>query len=190
MIPIKYKPNIILNYNHTVVQINNAISHELCDSCLNNQIMNSLQLGKSKNEHLWKAQFEATLILDTNHSIYSALWKFWNDYIITTKIQIDFIEPYEVKRYNIGDFFEPHKDNYFVLDEKIDRKINLIVQLSDSNNYEGGDLIIGIGPNQFKITRNKGSVIIFPAQYIHQVTKITKGQRYSLIGHAWGPNWI
>lgn len=186
MIPIQNKPNIVRNIEHTLSEIDNAVSLELCDSCINETILNSFQRGKSKNEHLWKAQFDATLLLDTNHAIYSIIYNFLVDYIAKTDIQINFLEPFEIKRYNVGDFFEPHRDNYFALDCKLDRKVNLILQLSDSNSYEGGDLLIGPNP----VTRKKGSLIIFPSTYTHSVTTVTYGERYSLIGHAWGPNWI
>ena len=186
MILVKPKPNININYNHTILEIEDAIPHEICDICLNDGIQNSMQRGKSKNEHLWKAQFDSTLILDMNHIIYEFFNIFWENYVKKTNVLIDFIEPYEVKKYKLGDFFEPHRDNYFVLDSKLDRKLNLIVQLSNDSDYDGGNLVLGTKT----VSRNKGCLVIFPAMYIHQVETITRGERVSLIGHAWGPNWI
>lgn len=184
MFPIYFKPNTDLNYNHTITQHDGVIPYDICDVCIND--CKNFQKGKSKHEHLWKAQFDSTLIIDINHIIYQTLNNFWNEFVNKTNIKIDFIEYYEVKKYVVGDFFESHRDNYFTLDSKIDRKINLILQLSEKNNYEGGDLLIG----NHTVSRNKGTIILFPATYMHEVTKITKGVRYSLIGHAWGPNWI
>lgn len=186
MIPVTGKPNITINLEHTIIEHDSIIPHDLCDIIIRDALDNNLQRGKSKNEHLWKAQFDSTLILNENHLIYKSLNNFWNEFVNKTGTRIDFIEYYEVKKYSIGDYFEPHRDNYFVLDDKIDRKLNLIVQLSARNDYTGGDLLVG----DRIVCRNKGSLILFPATYIHQVTKITKGERYSLIGHAWGPNWI
>jgi len=184
MIPAVFKPKSIINYNHTVSLYDSIIPSYICDLCINS--CKNFQRGKSKHEHLWEAQFDSTLLTDTSHIIYETLDNFWNEYIDKTKIKVDCIEYYEIKRYISGDFFDIHRDNYFVLDHKIDRKINLIMQLSNGNDYTGGDLKIG---NE-TISRNKGTIILFPATYMHQVTKITEGTRYSLIGHAWGPNWI
>jgi len=185
MIPINPKPTIVVNYNHTLTQLDGIIPYEVCDSCVRDSLPN-FQRGKSKHEHLWKAQFDSTQILNEGHIIYKTLNNFWNEFIQKTNIQINFIEPYEIKKYIVGDFFDSHRDNYFVLDDKIDRKINLIIQLSAGEEYTGGDLKIG----NKTISRNKGTVVLFPATYMHEVTKITEGIRYSLIGHAWGPNWI
>jgi len=184
MFPICSKPNTDFNYSHTITQHDSVIPYNICDLCVND--CKHFQRGKSKHEHLWKAQFDSTLLTHTNHIIYKTLNKFWQDFVEKTNIKIDFIEYYEIKKYVAGDFFESHIDNYFVLDSKIDRKINLIIQLSEGVEYEGGDLIIG----NKTISRNKGTVVLFPATYMHQVTEIIEGIRYSLIGHAWGPNWI
>lgn len=184
MLPVYSKPNIDLNYSHTITEYNSVISHSICEVCIS--LCKNFKRGKSKHEHLWKAQFDSTLITDVNHIIYQTLDNFWNEFVVKTNIKIDFIEYYEVKKYTVGDFFESHRDNYFTLDSKIDRKINLILQLSEKNDYEGGDLLIG----SHTVSRNKGTVILFPATYMHEVTKVTSGTRYSLIGHAWGPNWI
>lgn len=186
MIPVQSKPNIVINLDHTIIEYDSIIPHDLCDIIINDALLNNLQRGKSKNEHLWKAQFDSILMMNKEHIIYTSLNKFWIDFVKKTNVKIDFIEYYEVKRYSVGDYFEPHRDNYFVLDEKIDRKLNLIVQLSDGRDYTGGNLMLG----ERIVSRNKGSLVLFPAMYIHQVTEITNGERYSLIGHAWGPNWI
>ena len=69
------------------------------------------------------------------------------------------------------------------------RKISLVASLSDSNDYEGGDLQIDLSnstnrkPNivTIKELRQKGSVVIFPSFMWHRVTPITKGTRFSLV---------
>ena len=116
------------------------------------------------------------------HEIYNILAPVWNNY----EHQLSFIEPYEIKSYIEGDLFDYHTDSYVNLIQHVNRKLNLLVQLSDENEYEGGDLLV----NQFKCSRKKGTAILFPAHLFHCVTPITKGTRYSLIGHGWGPYQI
>jgi PKHD-type hydroxylase len=82
-------------------------------------------------------------------------------------------------------FYKMHMDKLFM---KNVRKLSIVVQLTDENEYEGGDLelILGAGDDTVKMTRKKGKVIMFPSYIIHQVTPITKGQRYSLVGWITG----
>jgi len=63
------------------------------------------------------------------------------------------------------------------------RKLALTVQLSNPNEYEGGNFQIwGGGKDQFlNLTKNKGDVIIFPSFLMHRVTPITKGKRKALV---------
>ena len=63
------------------------------------------------------------------------------------------------------------------------RKLSLVLQLSDPTEYEGGDLEIG----PYTLGRKLGTGVIFPAEFYHLVTPITKGVRFSLIGHGWCP---
>ena len=63
--------------------------------------------------------------------------------------------------------------------------ISVSINLSDSDDYEGGDFEFGItdkdGKDLIKGNRSKGSLLIFPAFLSHRVTPITKGKRYSII---------
>ena len=65
------------------------------------------------------------------------------------------------------------------------RKLTAIIQLSDGEDYEGGDFEFGLtdkeGNGLIKGNRTKGCLIIFPAFLSHRVTPITKGKRYSII---------
>jgi len=50
-----------------------------------------------------------------------------------------------------------------------------------NNDFEGGEL--GFWDNTFKIKPTKGSVVVFPSNFMypHQVSKITKGTRYVIV---------
>ena len=68
------------------------------------------------------------------------------------------------------------------------RKLSMSVQLSDENTYDGGDLIIYFGGKHFVAPRIKGSVIVFDSRLTHEVTPITRGERYSLVKWFHGDN--
>lgn len=77
-------------------------------------------------------------------------------------------------KYSKGDYFDKHRDisrNGFGAAYK-----TLVIQLSDSTEYTGGDFCIEDEPQ----IRNKGSFILFLSSKEHEVKKIESGTRYSL----------
>ena len=64
------------------------------------------------------------------------------------------------------------------------RKLSLVVQLSDPNEYEGGELHFQDYKNPqnlIKIEKKQGLITIFPSYLRHKVTPVTKGIRKSLV---------
>lgn len=70
------------------------------------------------------------------------------------------------------------------------RKLSFSIQLSDPDEYEGGELRFYTKENtNYTIgEKNKGTIIFFPSNITHEVTPITKGNRYSLVSWVCGPN--
>jgi PKHD-type hydroxylase len=63
------------------------------------------------------------------------------------------------------------------------RKLSVSIQLSDIDDYEGGDLIIYTNEKGTVMKKNQGDLIVFPSFILHAVTEVTKGERNSLV--AW-----
>lgn len=62
------------------------------------------------------------------------------------------------------------------------RKIATTVQLSDPNDYDGGDFEIWFGGKESVVVpREKGDVICFPAFCMHRVRPITRGERKCMV---------
>jgi len=67
------------------------------------------------------------------------------------------------------------------------RKLSMTINLSDPNDYEGGNLKIDTknlnesGVHTLTQIRPQGSLVVFPSYLYHQVTPVTKGTRYSLV---------
>ena len=59
------------------------------------------------------------------------------------------------------------------------RKLTAIIQLSEENDYDGGEFLVAAK----KFKTKKGSAIIFPANFMypHKVMEITKGIRWSIV---------
>ncbi len=62
------------------------------------------------------------------------------------------------------------------------RKLCFILNLSDPKNYEGGDLVLHNIPTDNEGFRAQGTIIVFPAYWLHKITNVTKGTRHSIMG--------
>tara|TARA_A100000172_G_C2992245_1_gene93250 strand:- start:41 stop:682 length:642 start_codon:yes stop_codon:yes gene_type:complete len=69
------------------------------------------------------------------------------------------------------------------------RKLSFSVQLSDPDSYKGGDLLLHTTNKPTQAPKEIGSVTIFPSFTLHEVTPVTEGVRYSLVGWVTGPAW-
>lgn len=69
------------------------------------------------------------------------------------------------------------------------RKLSLVLQLSDPNEYEGGDFDILVPMSHLRTEKKQGIVTAFPSYKIHRVTPVTKGVRRTLSMFLVGPNF-
>ena len=80
-------------------------------------------------------------------------------------------------RYNEGDYLKKHDDVHSVYK----RRYAVISQLSNDFDYSGGDFIFHTKNDTVTFNRQIGNSSFFPVETNHEVKKITKGTRYSLI---------
>lgn len=101
---------------------------------------------------------------------------------------VDFIPTIQFGEYSEGSFYGWHHDIDWHAATMYDRKLSIVIQLTDPAFYEGGFFQFKTTqtPNNFK---TQGSILVFPSYLEHQVTKITKGTRHSLVCWAEGPRW-
>ena len=76
------------------------------------------------------------------------------------------------------------------------RKLSVTVNLTDPNDYVGGDLEFdlrnnAIGRNIITMdeARDQGTIVVFPSFVPHQVRPVKKGTRFSLVIWNLGPPW-
>jgi predicted 2-oxoglutarate/Fe(II)-dependent dioxygenase YbiX len=101
------------------------------------------------------------------------------DFILSrlSKIGIKSILNNQVKitKYIEGDFFAPHRD--FKSTDKFGSTYKtLVIRLSDSSDYTGGDLYVKNIPQ----TKEQGSYSLFLSSDIHEIKRIDSGTRFSL----------
>lgn len=89
-----------------------------------------------------------------------------------------------------GGYYERHHDIDYSSDENNDRKLSVSVQLSDPDDYVGGDIeFFEVQGLDIEVQRQRGTMIVFPSYIQHTVTPVTKGKRYSLVSWIYGPRW-
>ncbi|HEU4719648.1 MAG TPA: 2OG-Fe(II) oxygenase [Bacteroidia bacterium] len=101
----------------------------------------------------------------------------------TKRFQFDirgFQTELQLANYSDQGFFDWHMD--FGAGDISNRKLSITVQLSDPDEYEGGDLQFMINQNIHTAPRAKGTAVIFPSFALHRVTPVTKGSRMSIVG--------
>lgn len=101
--------------------------------------------------------------------------------------ELNELEPLQFTEYQVGGYYKQHQD--FGYDRGVYRKLSLVVQLTDEDAYEGGDLMIYDGTfGGIKAPRKKNTLIAFPSWQLHEVLPVTKGVRHSLVGWVIGAN--
>jgi predicted 2-oxoglutarate/Fe(II)-dependent dioxygenase YbiX len=94
----------------------------------------------------------------------------------------------QVARYDSAEsgFYDWHLD---LGPAKASRKLSISIQLSSSEDYDGGDLELMHGNVPTKLDRTRGAFIIFPSFMLHRVTPVTRGTRWSLVAWILGKRW-
>ena len=126
----------------------------------------------------WDWLYERMLYLaeDANKAL-------WNFDLISAPEQIQYTE------YHASEFghYNWHQD---IMDgeQGSKRKVSITIQLSDSDDYKGGDLEISTGGStsgelgsNIVCPRGLGVGVLFPSYMMHRVSKVTEGTRKSLV---------
>lgn len=120
-------------------------------------------------------------------------------------------ESMQYTQYGVGQFYSWHNDagisgaykpqsvgnrqeglaNDFV-NENIElvRKLSFVLQLSEPDDYEGGNLqLLDEAGRSYFAPRKRGTVILFDSRTMHRVLPVKSGLRKSIVGWTVGPRW-
>ena len=84
-------------------------------------------------------------------------------------------------------FYTAHVDALEDNNNPLVRSLSFSVQLSRSEDYEGGDVKIYYNDKAFTANRTYGTITFFDSRILHEVTPVTSGFRKSLVGWIHGP---
>ena len=94
------------------------------------------------------------------------------------------------KPVSVGNHHEGRAQDYLNENLELVRKLSFVVQLSNHDDYEGGNLqLLAEDGKSYFAPRKRGTIIVFDSRTQHRVLKVTKGTRKSLVGWVVGPRW-
>jgi len=187
---------------------NKALPDHMCDHIIKLGEEKKKQfgvVGHNENKELTDKDIEdqKKTIRDSNVAWFNEPWMFdlLSRYFLEANqnaewhFMYDFIEPVQFTMYEPGQYYGFHQDSDFFKNEETVRKLSCVISLSDPSEYEGGDFRMNLksglhGSDCFldvEHLKGKGNLIVFPSHFWHEVSKITKGKRYSLVAWAKGP---
>jgi PKHD-type hydroxylase len=86
-----------------------------------------------------------------------------------------------------GEFYDWHIDTMGKGNQG-QRKLSFVVQLSEAQDYEGGELWVH-GKAELCVPKCRGLLYAFPSYTLHRVTPVTAGVRKTLVGWIVGPQF-
>lgn len=120
------------------------------------------------------------------------LWGFISDANKAFNVDVEPLTDIQFTEYHgtVNGKYDDHHDVDWNRNDGKDRKLSLIVQLSDKKDYDGGNFEFTEvqNPNQHMLEQ-QGSVLVFPSYLQHHVTPVTRGVRRSLVAWFEGPQW-
>lgn len=163
-------------------------SKEQCDWIVNyGQKLNSVpaQIGGGPNGKINKEVRDANVFSFPLNEQTEPLYRKVMHIIESANLEYDFDidgipHEFQLLRYEPGGHYKWHMDMGGV---NGDRKISIVVFLTDPSEYEGGELeVMEAG----KLPREQGTVATFPSYMMHTVHPVTKGIRWSLVSWITG----
>ena len=96
----------------------------------------------------------------------------------------------QYKPISVGNRSEGLGQDFLNENIEIIRKLSFTLQLSDPDDYEGGNVqFLDESGKSYFAPRQRGCLVLFDSRTSHRVLKVTKGIRKSIVGWTVGPRW-
>ena len=94
------------------------------------------------------------------------------------------------KPLTVGNRVEGRAEDFVQENTELVRKLSFVLQLSDPDDYEGGNLqLLDEAGKSYFAPRQRGTVVLFDSRTQHRVLPVTSGLRKSIVGWTVGPRW-
>ena len=89
-----------------------------------------------------------------------------------------------INKYSVGENYGRHYDSSHMITKSgsLRSDLSFTLMLSNSSDYEGGELEIEAGNQTHKVTLDAGHMVIYPSIYMHAVLPVIKGKRIACVG--------
>jgi len=161
---------------------NNAFSKEECQAIINIAKNKGLIKGKTKGESDVRDSKVSWL-----YPADSIDWVFRRATDITLNLNERFFK-FDLFGINEGFQFTNYEAPSGKYGKHVDRgvnmpvrKLSISIQLTDPEEYEGGELYLYDDDKGTLMDKTQGTLIIFPSYVLHEVMPVTKGERNSLV---------
>ena len=91
------------------------------------------------------------------------------------------ISSVQYAKYNVGGKFKWHQDIVGTNSFTLIRSFTMSVNLSEKEDYTGGELLIKHNKKTLVLDKTPGSYIIFPSFLFHQACEVTSGTREAIV---------
>ena len=169
---------------------NNAFSKEECQTIVNIAKNKGLIRGTTFNDEKSKGVRDSKIswLYPTD----GIDWVFQRCTYIITELNNKYFK-FDLHGFNEGFQFTNYTAPSNKYGKHIDRGINMIIrklsvsiQLTDPSKYKVGELYLYGGDEGILMSKEQGTLIVFPSYTLHEVTPVTKGERNSLVSWITG----
>lgn len=169
----KEECNTIINYGKTLEPIDGALDNKKIDN--NIRKCNIAWIPDEKHSR-WIFQRCTSVITEINQRFF--------------KFDIQKIQALQFTVYDDhGSFYGKHLDMSPSAGTSEHRKLSFSIQLSSPEDYKGGELQLYYKSTCDIAKKDQGIVTFFPSYCLHEVTPVTSGIRYALVGWVVGPRF-
>lgn len=130
--------------------------------------------------------------------VFDLMWKYLrvvnNDWF---NFHVTHLPPMQFTEYDASykGEYKRHQDVFWINPSNRHRKVSMVIQLTDPNEYEGGDLNIesliqNASDGDRVAMRQRGTIIAFTSYLWHALEPVTTGRRHSLVAWFEGPKFI
>jgi PKHD-type hydroxylase len=161
---------------------NNAFSKEECQTIINIAKDKGLTKGKTREESDVRDSKISWL-----YSVDKIDWVFRRVTDITLNLNERFFN-FDLFGINEGFQFTNYEAPSGKYGKHVDRglnipvrKLSISIQLTNPEEYEGGELYLYQDEKEVVMEKTQGTLILFPSYVLHEVMPVTKGERNSLV---------
>jgi PKHD-type hydroxylase len=183
------------NYVETYAFIEYLFSREECEmivnQCLGLEVMKAATFDDKQTDSIRKNNVSW---LDPQNESLQWIYKRCLEAIKTSNTEVfnydlTWGEDFQFTIYDqMEDHYIRHVDSS-INGDAATRKLTFSVQLSDPEFYEGSRLLLHTKHEPIEAKLEQGTMNLFPSYVLHEVTPLTSGKRYALVGWIHGPKF-